>query len=56
MHPDERPSKIEIVSRIQNDHEICFVGNEAYRTLSPIDPKGYELLQEAIKNDGSIKQ
>lgn len=39
----------------QNDHEICFVGDEAYRELSQIDPKGDELLQEAIKNDESVK-
>jgi len=34
-----------------NHHEICFVGDEAYRELSKFDPQGAELLQNAIKAD-----
>ena len=29
-----------------DEHEICFVGDEAYRELSRMDPKGDELLSE----------
>lgn len=34
-------------------HEICFVGDEAFRQLSQMDPKADQLLDEAIKNDKS---
>ena len=34
-------------------HEICFVGDEAFRELSQIDPKANELLNEAITQDKS---
>lgn len=34
-------------------HEICFVGDEAFRSLSQVDPKAEELLSEAIKADRS---
>jgi len=44
-----------VILRDPNDHEICYVGDEAYRELSIIDPKGNELLQKAIKNDESVK-
>ena len=29
---------------IQDGHEICFVGDEAFRELSKVDPNGDELL------------
>nr|CAG4646408.1 EOG090X09EK [Macrothrix elegans] len=34
-------------------HEICFVGDEAFRELSQVDPKADQLLQEAMENDKS---
>ncbi|KAK8732269.1 hypothetical protein OTU49_006999 [Cherax quadricarinatus] len=34
-------------------HEICFVGDEGFRELSQVDPKGDELLNEAMKKDKS---
>jgi len=34
-------------------HEICFVGDEAFRELSQVDPKADDLLQKAIKEDWS---
>lgn len=34
-------------------HEICFVGDEAFRELSQVDPKSEELLQSAIAADKS---
>ncbi|KAM9801040.1 glyoxalase domain-containing protein 4 [Neosynchiropus ocellatus] len=34
-------------------HEICFVGDEAFRQLSMVDPKGNELLDKAISEDKS---
>ncbi|KAF8763645.1 Glyoxalase domain-containing protein 4 [Argiope bruennichi] len=34
-------------------HEICFVGDEAFRELSKVDPKGEGLLKEAIDADKS---
>lgn len=34
-------------------HEICFVGDEAFRSLSQTDPKGDELLSKAIDADKS---
>ena len=33
--------------------EICFVGSEAFRELSQVDPKAEQLLDEAIANDKS---
>ncbi|VDK89557.1 unnamed protein product [Onchocerca ochengi] len=38
-----------------NDHEICFVGDEAFRELSRIDPDADEKLLKAINNDKSEK-
>lgn len=29
---------------VQDGHEICFVGDEAFRELSKVDPNGDELL------------
>ncbi|XP_055892718.1 glyoxalase domain-containing protein 4-like isoform X1 [Biomphalaria glabrata] len=34
-------------------HEICFVGDEAFRELSQLDPKADDLLNEAITADKS---
>ncbi|KAK7483728.1 hypothetical protein BaRGS_00025049 [Batillaria attramentaria] len=34
-------------------HEICFVGDEAFRELSQVDPQADKLLDEAIQNDKS---
>ncbi|VDN15028.1 unnamed protein product [Dibothriocephalus latus] len=34
-------------------HEICFVGDEAFRELSQVDPKADELLSEAMTSDSS---
>jgi len=34
-------------------HEICFVGDEAFRELSKVDPNGNALLDKAIADDGS---
>uniref|UniRef100_A0A0P4WKA6 VOC domain-containing protein n=1 Tax=Scylla olivacea TaxID=85551 RepID=A0A0P4WKA6_SCYOL len=34
-------------------HEICFVGDEGFRQLSAVDPKGDELLNEAMEKDKS---
>lgn len=43
-----------VILRDPNDHEICFVGDEAYKELSVADPKASNLLQEAIANDTSV--
>jgi len=34
-------------------HEICFVGDEAFRELSKVDPSGNELLNKAMEEDKS---
>lgn len=34
-------------------HEICFVGDEAFRQLSQVDPKGDDLLNDAMNADKS---
>jgi hypothetical protein len=31
---------------IQDGHEICFVGDEAFRELSKMDPEGSKLLDD----------
>ncbi|NXF60301.1 GLOD4 protein, partial [Ciccaba nigrolineata] len=36
-------------------HEICFVGDEAFRDLSKVDPNGDRLLDDAMAADGSDK-
>ncbi|XP_074778863.1 glyoxalase domain-containing protein 4 isoform X2 [Athene noctua] len=36
-------------------HEICFVGDEAFRDLSKVDPNGDKLLDDAMAADGSDK-
>uniref|UniRef100_A0A3Q3X9M6 VOC domain-containing protein n=1 Tax=Mola mola TaxID=94237 RepID=A0A3Q3X9M6_MOLML len=37
----------------QDGHEICFVGDEAFRQLSTVDPKGEDLLDKAMAEDKS---
>ncbi|TRY94639.1 hypothetical protein DNTS_021556 [Danionella cerebrum] len=45
---------VEVVILADPDgHEICFVGDEAFRKLSAVDPKGNELMDEAIVADKS---
>ncbi|KAL1260586.1 hypothetical protein QQF64_008413 [Cirrhinus molitorella] len=45
---------VEVVILADPDgHEICFVGDEAFRQLSAVDPKGNELLDEAMAADKS---
>nr|XP_060612634.1 glyoxalase domain-containing protein 4 [Anolis sagrei ordinatus] len=34
-------------------HEVCFVGDEAFRELSRVDPKGEELLDKSMAADKS---
>uniref|UniRef100_U3JTD0 Glyoxalase domain containing 4 n=2 Tax=Ficedula albicollis TaxID=59894 RepID=U3JTD0_FICAL len=36
-------------------HEICFVGDEAFRELSKVDPNGDKLLDDAMAADNSDK-
>ena len=33
---------------LQDGHEICFVGDEAFRQLSAVDPNGNELLDKVM--------
>ncbi|XP_002741004.1 glyoxalase domain-containing protein 4-like [Saccoglossus kowalevskii] len=45
---------VEVVILADPDsHEICFVGDEAFRELSQVDPKGDQLLTEALEADKS---
>ncbi|XP_015238741.1 PREDICTED: glyoxalase domain-containing protein 4 [Cyprinodon variegatus] len=45
---------VEVVILADPDgHEICFVGDEAFRQLSAVDPKGNELLDKAMAEDKS---
>lgn len=47
----DTPGKATVVVIILADpdgHEICFVGDEAFRELSQLDPKGDALLNEVI--------
>lgn len=37
-----------ILHFIQDGHEICFVGDEAFRQLSAFDPNGNELLDKVL--------
>lgn len=34
-------------------HEVCFVGDEAFRELSQVDPNGDKLLDDAMAADNS---
>ncbi|CAG0892500.1 unnamed protein product [Cyprideis torosa] len=45
---------VEVVILADPDgHEICFVGDEAFRELSQVDPAAEKLLQEAMEADKS---
>ncbi|XP_043910240.1 glyoxalase domain-containing protein 4 [Protopterus annectens] len=45
---------VEVVILADPDgHEICFVGDEAFRELSKVDPLGNKLLDDAIASDKS---
>ncbi|XP_061136838.1 glyoxalase domain-containing protein 4 [Syngnathus typhle] len=45
---------VEVVILADPDgHEICFVGDEAFRQLSMVDPKGNELLDKGMAEDKS---
>ncbi|XP_028662458.1 glyoxalase domain-containing protein 4 [Erpetoichthys calabaricus] len=45
---------VEVVILADPDgHEICFVGDEAFRELSKFDPKGNSLLDKAMAEDKS---
>ncbi|KAM4589548.1 glyoxalase domain-containing protein 4 [Fundulus diaphanus] len=45
---------VEVVILADPDgHEICFVGDEAFRQLSAVDPEGNELLDKAMAEDKS---
>lgn len=37
----------------QDGHEICFVGDEAFRELSQVDPKADDLLNDGLEKDKS---
>lgn len=36
-------------------HEICFVGDEAFRELSQVDPSADNLVNEAMAADKSVE-
>lgn len=38
----------------QDCHEICFVGDEAFRELSMMDPNGNDLLDKVIGYEPGI--
>ncbi|XP_076833590.1 glyoxalase domain-containing protein 4 [Brachyhypopomus gauderio] len=47
-------ASVEVVILADPDgHEICFVGDEAFRQLSALDPSGNELLEKAMAADKS---
>ena len=37
----------------KDGHEICFVGDEAFRCLSQVDPNADEILTKATEDDKS---
>ncbi|XP_003386086.1 PREDICTED: glyoxalase domain-containing protein 4-like [Amphimedon queenslandica] len=46
---------VEVVILADPDgHEICFVGDEAFRELPKVDPKADQLMDEAIAGDKSV--
>jgi len=50
------PGKADVVVVILADpdgHEVCFVGDEAFRDLSQVDPESERLIDEAIEKDKS---
>nr|CAG4650309.1 EOG090X09EK [Sida crystallina] len=50
--PDKATVQVVILAD-PDGHEICFVGDEAFRELSCVDPAADGLLEEAIKADQS---
>uniref|UniRef100_A0A0N5A191 Glyoxalase domain-containing protein 4 n=1 Tax=Parastrongyloides trichosuri TaxID=131310 RepID=A0A0N5A191_PARTI len=42
-----------IILQDPNEHEICFVGEEAFNELSKFDPNAYILLNDAMDKDDS---
>ncbi|XP_065891510.1 glyoxalase domain-containing protein 4-like isoform X2 [Dysidea avara] len=47
---------VEVVILADPDgHEICFVGDEAFRELSQVDPKADQLIDEAMQADKSAE-
>ena len=38
---------------LQDGHEICFVGDEGFRSLSQVDPEANTLLEKAVEADKS---
>ena len=40
---------------MQDGHEICFVGDEAFRELSQADPKADRLIDEVCRTTRSLK-
>jgi hypothetical protein len=47
---------VEVVILVDPDgHEICFVGDEAFRELSLTDPAADELINKAIAEDKSYE-
>ncbi|KAL3847754.1 hypothetical protein ACJMK2_018648 [Sinanodonta woodiana] len=47
---------VEVVILADPDgHEICFVGDEAFRELSQVDPKADNLIDQAIAADKSVE-
>jgi len=44
-----------VILQDPNDHEICFVGDEAFRELSAVDPNAEKMLLEAIEKDKSAE-
>lgn len=45
---------VEVVILADPDgHEICFVGQKGFEQLSKVDPKGNDLLEEAMAADKS---
>lgn len=42
-----------VILQDPDGHEICFVGDEAFRELSQVDPKADDLLSQAIEKDKS---
>jgi len=56
LETPNKPTVSVVIARDPNEHEICFVGDEAYRKLSEVDPKAEQSLREAIQNDDSVKE
>jgi len=40
------PCVLHCLTLFQDGHEICFVGDEAFRQLSQVDPKADQLINE----------